>query len=105
MDFISACQPLDQRLISCSISGYSSALSVPVSNLSAPVSPLVSAYQQLDQYLPGTFSTPVSHYISTCQPLNQRPLGCVIRAYSATRSVTLSRLISACQPFDHFRFC
>ena len=36
------------------------------------------------------------------QQLDQCPLSCVIRAYSATGSVTLSGLISACQRLDHF---
>ena len=36
------------------------------------------------QYLSGTLSAPVSHSISTCQLLDQRPLCCVISSYSAT---------------------
>ena len=39
---ISACQPLDHRLISCVISAYSAALLVPVSRMT-------STCQQLDQ--------------------------------------------------------
>ena len=37
-------------------------------------------------------------WVSNSQHLDQCPLICVIRAYSATGSVTLRRLISACQP-------
>ena len=46
-----------------------------------------------------------NHMIITCQPLDQHPLCCMNRAYSATRSVTLSRLIFSCQALDHFLLC
>ena len=61
---------------------------------------MISTCQPLEQLLSATLSAPVSPSISTCQLLDQRPLCCMIRSYTAMWSVTLSLLISACQPVD-----
>ena len=103
---ISDYQPLDQHLSTI---------------LSAPVSRLISTCQQLDQHLSAALSAPISCLISPCQHLDQRLklsthpiekqklkrvnsifqpvdlclLSPAVSAYTAARSVLVSRLTSS----------
>ena len=54
---------------------------------------LISTCQQVEECL-------LSHKNCISQPVDLRLLSPAIRAYSAARSVPVSRLRSSCQPFD-----
>ena len=105
---ISTCKPLKQRLpavssvpVSCLIIALSTAGSAPSqprdhslsASLSESVIRLISTCQQVEECL-------LSHANCISQPVDLLLLSRAISAYSAARSVPVSRLRSTCQPVD-----